>query len=374
METNKKLNGLKVAIVHDWLTGMRGGEMCLEILCDMFPDAPVFTLVHNKGSVSQKIESHPIHTSFLQNFPFVKTAYRNYLPLFPVAIEQMNLKSFDVIISTSHAVAKGIIPHSKALHISYIHTPMRYVWDLYDEYFGDDKIGFLKRLIVPPIASYLRNWDVSSTNRVDEFIANSYNVKQRIWRHYRREAEVIYPPVDTSKFGLGEKSDNFFLIVSAFVPYKRVDLAIEVANKRKENLVIIGNGPDEKKLKSIAGPTVQFKKALAHEELRYYYQNCKALLFPGEEDFGIVPLEAQSAGKPVIAFGKGGILETVINGKTGIYFHEQTIDSMSLVIDEFNKTQFDSKEIRNHALEFDASIYEKKMKQFILQKMELHFK
>lgn len=367
------ISGKKVAVVHDWLTGMRGGEMCLEIICKMFPDATIFTLIHNEGSVSKGIESHPIVTSFIQKLPFKKKRYRNYLPLFPIAIEQLNLKDFDIIISTSHAVAKGVIPHAKALHISYIHTPMRYVWDLYEQYFGKEKLNFVTRLIVPPVASYLRNWDVVSSNRVDFFIANSRNVKQRIYRHYRREAEVIYPPVNTSKFLLGQKSDNYYLIVSAFVPYKRVDLAIEVANKRKDRLVIIGNGPDEKYLHSIAGPTIEFKKALSHDELIGFYQNCRALLFPGEEDFGIVPLEAQSAGKPVIAYGKGGALETVIDGKTGLYFSEQTTESLNDALTRFEQTNFNASLIREHALTFDEKVFETKLTEFIHRKVESHF-
>lgn len=367
------VSGKKVAIVHDWLTGMRGGEMCLEIICNLFPDATIFTLIHNEGSVSKQIESHPIVTSFIQKLPFKKNGYRNYLPLFPIAIEQLNLKEFDIIISTSHAVAKGVIPHAKALHISYIHTPMRYVWDLYEQYFGQEKLNFLTRLIVPPVASYLRNWDVVSSNRVDFFVANSRNVKQRIYRHYRRDAEVIYPPVNTSKFLLGEKSDNYYLIVSAFVPYKRVDLAIEVANRREDRLVIIGNGPDEKYLHSIAGPTIEFKKALSHDELIGFYQNCKALLFPGEEDFGIVPLEAQSAGKPVIAFGKGGALETVIDGKTGLFFYEQTIESLNEALTKFEQTVFNAALIREHALTFDEKVFETKLTEFIHRKVESHF-
>lgn len=363
----------KIAIVHDWLTGMRGGEMCLEIICNLFPNATIFTLLHNEGSVSKTIESHPIVTSFIQTLPFKKNGYRNYLPLFPIAIEQLNLKDYDLIISTSHAVAKGVIPNAKALHISYIHTPMRYVWDLYEQYFGKDKLNFLTRLIIPPIATYLRNWDVVSSNRVDYFIANSENVRRRIVRHYRRDADVIYPPVSTSKFLLGQKTENYYLIVSAFVPYKRVDLAIRVLNHRKERLVIIGNGPEEKYLRSIAGPTIEFKKALSHDELISYYQNCQALLFPGEEDFGIVPLEAQSAGKPVIAFAKGGALETVVDGITGLFFKEQSVESFDEAMTRFKNLTFDHDVIRNHALQFDALVYEEKLSKYILEKVKIHF-
>lgn len=363
----------KIAIVHDWLTGMRGGEMCLEIICNLFPNATIFTLLHNEGSVSKTIESHPIVTSFIQKLPFKKNGYRNYLPLFPIAIEQLNLKDYDLIISTSHAVAKGVIPNAKSLHISYIHTPMRYVWDLYEQYFGKDKLNFLTRLIIPPIATYLRNWDVVSSNRVDYFIANSENVRRRIVRHYRRDADVIYPPVSTSKFLLGQKTENYYLIVSAFVPYKRVDLAIRVLNHRKERLVIIGNGPEEKYLRSIAGPTIEFKKALSHDELIGYYQNCQALLFPGEEDFGIVPLEAQSAGKPVIAFAKGGALETVVDGVTGLFFKEQSVESFDEALTRFKNLTFDSQVIRKHAMEFDVLVYEEKLSKYILEKVKKHF-
>lgn len=370
---SKVITGLKIALVHDWLTGMRGGEMCLEILCDMFPTADIFTLIHNPGSVSKSIESHRIYPSFLNKFPLKKNGYRNYLPLFPTAIEQLNLKNYDVVISTSHAVAKGVIPHAQALHISYLHTPMRYVWDLYEEYFGADKIGLLKKIIVPPIANYLRTWDVASSNRVDYFLANSHNVKKRIWRHYRRESEVIYPPVKTNKFTLSTTSDDYFLVISAFVPYKRIDLAIEAANRLQKRLIIVGNGPEEKKLHLLAGSTVEFKKAVSHDELTHYYQNCIALLFPGEEDFGIVPLEAQSCGKPVIAFGKGGALETVKHGITGLHFNHQSVENLCEAMQEFSTLSFDPETIREHAIEFDENVYRKKMTNFIHRKIEAHF-
>ncbi len=362
-----------IALVHDWLTGMRGGEKCLEVLCELFPNATLFTLLHNKSSVSPTIEHMHIQTSFVQHLPFAKTKYRNYLPLFPAAVEEFNLKNYDLVISTSHCVAKGAIPRADAVHICYCHTPMRYVWDLYEQYLGQDHVGWLRRTVAPLFANYLRTWDVASSNRVDYFIANSENVRRRIQRHYHRDAEVIYPPVDTSFFQLSDHSDGYYLIVSALVPYKRVDLAIAVFNQSGETLVIVGTGPDEKRLKRLARSNIEFVGWCEAAELVRYYQNCRALIFPGEEDFGIVPLEAMACGKPVIAYKKGGVLETVLTkgkNKTGIFFEQQTPEHLHQALKEFQKTKFNASLIRKHALRFDCAVFRKKIKAFIEKKFK----
>jgi glycosyltransferase involved in cell wall biosynthesis len=367
---------MKVALIHDWLTGMRGGEKCLEALCELFPDATIFTLVHTKGSVSPVIEAMDIRTSFVQNLPFVAKRYRSYLPLFPIAFEQFDVREFDLVISSSHCAAKGVIPHPDAFHLCYCHTPMRYVWAMYKEYFGRERLGRVSRIVIPLFANYLRMWDVASTNRVDRFVANSENVKKRIRRYYRRESDVIYPPVDTKKSRLSESNEGYFLIVSAFAPYKRIDLAIEAFNQLGEPLVVIGTGPEEKRLRSMARPNIHFAGWMDSGELGRYYAGCRALIFPGEEDFGIVPVEAQCWGKPVIAYGSGGALETVIGqpsdgatnlrGKfTGLFFFEQTSEQLIQTVRRFKESDFDPVFIRKHARLFDKEFFKKKIKRLV---------
>jgi glycosyltransferase involved in cell wall biosynthesis len=369
------MDNLKVALVHDWLTAMRGGEKVLEIFCDLFPRAPVFTLVYNQGAISQQISSHEIHVSFIDKLPFKKSKYRNYLPLFPTAIEQFDFRDFDLILSSSHCVAKGAITPPRTLHISYLHTPMRYVWDMYHEYFGKNKIGTVGRMTIPFFANYLRLWDASSSPRVDHYLANSNHVAYRIKKYYHRDSEVIYPPVDTSKFSIHHSSDDYFLVVSALVPYKRVDLAIMAFNKIKKRLVIIGNGPEQKNLHKLAGPTIEFVDWQPHSKLSEFYANCRALIFPGEEDFGIVPVEAMASGKPVIAYQKGGALETIIannqqekNAGTGVFFAEHTIDSLIEAINSFEEIEWDPEFIGRHAQKFDQKIFAEGIQSFIRSK------
>lgn len=365
----------KVALVQDWLTGMRGGEKVLEVLCELFPEADLFTLIHNPGSVSEVIERRRIFTSFINRLPGKRTRYRYYLPLFPTAIELFNFKEYDLILSTSHCVAKGVRTPPGTVHISYIHTPMRYVWDMYEEYFGPDKIGPLQRLLIPFFASYLRMWDVTSSHRVDHFIANSRHVARRIWRYYRREATVIHPPVDTETFRPGGEPGDYYLMITALVPYKRVDLAIRVFNRLGRRLIIIGSGPDKKRLQSLAEKNVEFLDWLPSQRIVKYAAGCRALIFPGEEDFGIVPLEVQSCGRPVVAYGRGGALETVIpyDGSnprecTGVFFHEQTETALEAAIRQCESVSWDSRFIRRHAEKFGKSRFVREISEFIHQK------
>lgn len=364
-------SNLNIALVHDWLTGMRGGEKVLEVLCELFPDATLFTLLHNKGSVSQTIESHRIRTSFIDRLPMKSKRYRNYLPLFPSAIESLDFSGYDLIISTSHAVAKGASPSPGAVHICYCHTPMRYVWESYDEYFGAGRAGMLTRAAMSVVAPRLRLWDVRTSDRVHHFVANSRNVAGRIHQYYRRPAEVIYPPVDTEKFTVSEKDDGYFLVVSALVPYKRVDLAIHAAGELGERLVIVGTGPEEQRLKALAGRDVEFLGWKSDRDLSRLYAGCRALIFPGIEDFGIVPLEAMASGKPVIAFGAGGALETVVDTsefRTGIFFREQTVGSLKEAVRKHSNVQFSPQRIRRHALQFDRSVFKENIHKFIEEK------
>jgi glycosyltransferase involved in cell wall biosynthesis len=369
---------MKVAIVHDWLTGMRGGERCLEVFCELFPQADLYTLVYIPGSVSPLIEQMPIKTSFIQNLPFSKKGYRQYLPLFPMAIERFNLKGYDLILSCSHCVAKGIIPPPDGLHIAYLLTPMRYAWDMYGDYFGENQSR-----MIPFFIHYLRMWDVTSSQRVDHFICISKHVEDRIRKFYRREAEVIHPPVDAKRFRLQDKKENYFLIISSLSPYKRVDLAIEAFNRLGYPLKIIGSGPEEKRLRSKARSNVEFMGWQTDEVVADWCSKCRALVFPGEEDFGIVPLEAMACGKPVIAYARGGALETVIpyhqevkagrKTPTGLFFKEQIVDSLIDAVERFGQVEreFDPAAIRNYSLQWDREIFKEKIKKSIFEKNAL---
>jgi len=374
---------MKVALVHDWLTGMRGGEKCLEVLCELFPDAPIYTLFHVKGSVSQTIERHRIVTSCLNAIPKIETFYRYLLPLFPSAIESLKFGDFDVILSSSHCVAKGIRVPEGTCHISYVHTPMRYIWDVHDQYFEETRFFSLKKMGMAVFRKRLQLWDVQSNAHVYGCIANSYHVAGRIQRHYGREAVVVHPPVDWHAFEASDDDAEFYLMVTAFAPYKRVDLAIQAANQLQLPLKIIGQGQEERRLKQLAGPTVEFSGWRSDEEVRESYRRCRALLFPGEEDFGIAPLEAMASGKPVIAFGKGGVLETLVplnpmapcDGTiqpTGVFFYEQTVDALSEAIQVFEKrrSEFQPEAIRAHVQAFDREHFKERIMRVIMTKYE----
>ena len=369
---------MKVALVHDWLTGMRGGEKCLEVLCELYPEADLFTLLYVKNRLSDVIERMNIKTSFIQKLPMASNYYRYYLPLFPTAIEQLDLRGYDLIISTSHCVAKGILPMPDSLHISYCHTPMRYVWDMHFEYFGKSGRRFQNPLI-PLLSNYLRTWDVASSQRVDHFIANSRHVQKRIRKFYRRESTVIYPPVDCDFFQpspSSEKAGDYFLMVTAFAPYKRVDLAIDAFNGLGRTLLIVGDGQEKKSLRKKAKKNVEFLGWQGDEKIRDYYRGCKAFIFPGREDFGITPVEAQACGKPVIAYGRGGALESVVpfpeERPTGVFFDQPTADSLLNAIDLFerNVDRFDPHEIRKNALRFHKKNFRERIRSFVDRRVE----
>ena len=368
---------MKVAIVHDWFAAMRGGERCVEALCELFAEADLFTLLHIRGAVSDTIERRPIRTSFIQHMPFAKRAYRYYLPFFSAAIERFDFTGYDLILSSSHCVAKGIRRPAGALHISYVHTPMRYAWDLYDDYFRD-RAGAAKSVVLRRVMDHLRQWDLKSNERVDHFVANSHHIADRIKRHYGKSAVVIHPPVDHGAFTASIQDNGFYLMVTAFAPYKRVDLAIEACNRTKRPLKIIGAGQDAKRLKKIAGPTVEMLGWQPDDVVRDYYARCSALLFPGEEDFGIVPLEVMACGKPVVAYGKGGVLETVIPlnpnasilpgpSPTGVFFYDQSVKALTDAMDLFetHRDRFDPHHIRAHVAPFDRAHFKDRIKRFI---------
>lgn len=356
---------MKVAIVHDWLTNMGGAERIIKIFHELFPDAPIYTLVYDKESMPDEFKNMDVRVSFLQQIPFGKKKYQSLLPFMPTAIEQFDLSGYDLVISSSTCCAKGVLTRTDTLHICYCNTPMRYGWDFYHEYIkGKNR---LSKLLIAFAMNYIRLWDRLSADRVDYFIANSNNVKKRIKKHYRRESVVIYPPVDTQFYTPSDEDDDYYLIVSRLVPYKRIDLAIEVFNDLGLPLVIIGEGTEFSKYINIAKDNILFLGRLSDEEVREHYRRCKAFVFPGEEDFGITPVEAQSCGRPVIAYGRGGALETVVEGKTGLFFHEQSKEALKKAILDFEKSfnNYDKQIIRNHALNFGIDRFKKEFIEFI---------
>jgi glycosyltransferase involved in cell wall biosynthesis len=333
---------------------MRGGEKVLDALCELHPQADIFTLLHVRGSVSPRIEQHRIATSLVQWLPQAGRRYRSYLPLFPFAIEQFDLDPYDLVISSSHCAAKAVITPGRARHICYCHSPMRYAWDQFDAYFGPERVGTVaSRWVYRPLLARMARWDAATAARVDRFVANSAYVAGRIRRYYNRVATIVYPPVDTAFYHPADVTPaSHFLMVSALVPYKRVDLAIAAARQAGARLRVIGDGPDRPRLERLAGPDVEFLGRLSDEAIREEYRRALAVVLPGEEDFGIVPVEAQACGRPVVALARGGALETVIDGGNGVLVHEPTVDALAAGLDRAARLTFDSARIRRDAERF----------------------
>jgi len=353
---------MRLAIVHDWLTGMRGGEKALEVLCEQYPDAELFTLVHVRGSVSPAIERLRPRTSFVQRLPFVKRLYRNYLPLFPTAVEQFSFDRFDRIVSLSHCCAKSIVHPGGVPHLCYCLTPMRYAWDQFDAYFGRGRIGRAGSAVMRPLMARLARWDRATASRVDRYVAISHYVAGRIRRYYNREAIVVYPPVDTDYFQPdGSRPERFALVVSALVPYKRLDVAIAACRHARVPLTIVGDGPDRAALERQAGSDVRFLGRLPNEQVRDLYRRAAVTLLPGEEDFGIVPLEAQACGRPVVALARGGALETVKPGETGVLVDDSSPEVFGAAIAEAIDRAFDPAAIRAHAEQFSRARFGREM-------------
>lgn len=359
---------MRVALVHDWLTNMGGAERVVINFKQIFKDAPIYTTIYNPDNLDDELKNVDVRTSFLQNKKYSKQNHQKYFPFMPMAFESFDLNGYDVVLSSSSSCAKGVITNPNTMHVCYCHSPMRYGWEFYYEYENTSDMKKLKKKLLKYFMDYMRIWDNVSSNRVDYFIANSENVARRIWKHYRRESVVIHPAVRCNLFNVNEDNADYFLIVSRLVEYKKIDLAVETFNELGLQLIIIGDGAEKQKLEVKAKDNIKFLGRQPDNVIKEYYSKCRAFIFPGEEDFGITPLEAQASGRPVIAFGKGGVLETVVNGQTGIFFKEQTVDELKLAVKKFQNIDFDKKVIRKHAEEFDEAIFKRKIKDFIDEK------
>jgi glycosyltransferase involved in cell wall biosynthesis len=367
---------LKKALIHDWFSVYAGAEKCVESFTNIWDDFEVYSLIDFLNDKDREIilKGKKAHTSFVQNLPKAKDKYRNYLLFFPIAIEQFDLSEYDVILSSSHAVAKGVLTHSNQLHISYVHTPIRYAWDLYHQYLresGLDK-GF-KGKLAKYFLHKIRMWDMSTINRVDYYIANSNYIARRIKKVYGKESTVIYPPVDVEKFELCEQKEEFYMTASRMVPYKKIDMIVEAFSKTDKKLVVIGTGPDMEKIKAKAGNNIELMGYQSDEVMINMMQRAKAFIFAAEEDFGITPVEAQACGTPVICLGKGGTKETVIDMATGVHFIEQSVEALLEAVEKFEKNSdnFEAKKIRANALRFSKKRFEKEIKEFVEEKYEI---
>lgn len=345
---------MKIALVHDYLNQYGGAERVLECFMDLFPDAPVYTLLSDLDRMPRRFREVKINNSFIQSIPFSKRHYKKMMPFFPTAIEQFDFREYDLVLSSSSAFAKGILTNSNQIHICYCHTPMRYVWDLYHQVIKEDFGKSLYRFVLPSTLHKIRMWDQISSNRVDAFIANSFNVSSRIKKYYGRSSTVIHPPVHFNRFFPSDKIEDYFLVVSRLIPYKRIDLVIEAFNELGWPLVIIGDGYDKERLHRLAGSTIKFLGHQPDEVIDEYYARCRAFIMAGEEDFGISPLEAQACGRPVIAYGKGGALETVLPNETGLFFKKQSKESLIETLLSFRPDEFDTNAVRDHARTFNA--------------------
>lgn len=364
---------MNIALVHDYLTRLGGAERVLKTLSEIFPKAPIYTLLYDESKVSPIFSKERVVTSRLQKMPLLMRRNPRYLlPLLPRVVEEWDFSNFDIVISSNSAFVHGIITAPKTHHLCYFHSPMRFAWDWTHEYIAEQRIGLLRKIAIAHLLKKIRMWDCAAASRVDTAIANSRTVQQRIAKYYRRHAEIIYPPVDISRFKISRSSENFFLIISQLTPYKKIDLAIQLFNKIQRRLVIIGDGPQHNYLQSIAGDTIDFLGFKDDATVKTYLENCRALIFPGEEDFGITPIEAMACGKPVVAFGKGGVTESVIEGITGEFFYEPTVASMEDGLARFmqNEKHFNPDACRRQARKFDKETFIEHMKKAIAEALK----
>jgi len=380
---------MKVAIVHEWITVIAGSESCFKVFTEIYPDADIFALVSDEKSIKKlNIDPSRVKNSFIQKLPWARTKWKTYLPFFPFAVEQFDLSGYDLIISSSHAVAKGVITNANQTHICYIYSPIRYAWDLYHQYLAEAKLTKgLKGLLAKMVLHRIRKWDVGTSNRVDEFIPISKYIEKRVWRTYRRKSyKVIYPPVAVKDFTLERSKEDFYLAASRLVPYKKIDLIVEAFGEMPDKkLVVIGDGPEFKRIKEKAGSNIEIKGYQDFSVLKDYMQRSKGFIFAAEEDFGIIPIEAQACGTPVIAYGRGGSLETVKakfvdqeieETDTGVFFREQSVNSLieALKYFETNYSKFNPETVREFAIKFDQEIFRKNIRETFAEIVEKHKK
>jgi glycosyltransferase involved in cell wall biosynthesis len=375
------LQKLRIAIVHYWFVNRRGGERVVEAMAKMFPRADLFSLMVDREKLHPTLRERSITTSFLQKVPDGRRWHRHMLPFYPLALEQFNLSDYDLVLSSESGPAKGVLTNSRTCHVCYCHSPMRYLWDFYQSYMSGRSLGLVSRPVFLLASHYLRMWDTASAQRVDHFVANSRTVAARIRKHYRREAVVIHPPVDVQTGYLASRVEDYYLFVGQLVDYKRADIAIEACKRLGRRLRVVGEGEQYKALRRLAGPTITFCGPLSDQELRDQYAHCRALIFPGEEDFGIVPVEAMSFGRPVIAFGRGGATETVRGlflkestvaaTASGLFFEEQTADSLTEAILAFERTesQFSPFGIKQSVERFDESHFTAGLGEYLADKV-----
>jgi glycosyltransferase involved in cell wall biosynthesis len=353
---------MRVALVHYWLVGMRGGEKVLEEMCRIWPDADIFTHVFEPGAISDTIRQHRVSTSLIQRLPAARRLYKKYLPLMPLALESLDLSPYDLVISSEAGPAKGILVRPDAIHICYCHSPMRYIWDQFFLYRA--RAGLFTKLIMSAALPSLRQWDAVTATRVDHFVANSAFVAQRIEKYYRRASDVVHPPVAIEKFSISDEIDDYYFTCGQLVGYKRFDLAVEAFSRLGKRLIVAGTGEEAKRLRALAGPTVEFAGWVSDEEVARLLRRCRAFIFPGIEDFGIAAVEAMASGRPVIAYASGGALETVVDGVTGLYFHEASVASLTRAVLDFESRveSFDPQLIRAHSRKFDRARFQVKLK------------
>nr|WP_314379617.1 glycosyltransferase family 4 protein [uncultured Campylobacter sp.] len=366
---------MKKALIHDWFSTYAGAEKCVESFTDIWDDFEIYSLIDFLSDADRDkiLKGKRAHTSFIQKLPFAKDKYRNYLPLFPLAIEQFDLSGYDVVLSSSHAVAKGVLTHSNQLHIAYVHTPIRYAWDLYHQYLRESGLDRgLKGMLAKYFLHKIRLWDASTANRVDHYVANSRYIARRIKKTYGKPSDVIYPPVDVDKFTLREAKEEFYLTASRMVPYKKIDLIVEAFSQTDKKLLVIGDGPDMAKIKSKAGKNVELLGFASDETMADLMGRAKAFVFAAEEDFGITPVEAQACGTPVICFGRGGARETVLDGESGLYFMEQNTKELLAAVAKFeqNYDKFEPVKIRENSLKFSRARFEVEIKSYVEKKYE----
>jgi len=359
---------MKVAIIHYWLVKMRGGERVLEALCDMYPQADIYTHVYNEEAISDKLKRHRIYTTFISRLPYSVKLYKKYLPLMPRALEELDLRDYDLIISSESGPAKGVIPSPESLHVCYTHSPMRYIWDQY--YVYRQTQGIVQRALMSVIAHRLRSWDVSSSNRVDAFIANSTFVRKRIKKYYRRDSDVVYPPINVENYSkyCGGSVGDYYLWVGELASYKRPDIAIAAFKNLDKRLVVVGDGDEFERLVSIATPNIEFRGSVRFDDLRELMAGCIALIYPGVEDFGMIPVEVMAAGRPVIAFSRGGVLDTVVPGKTGVLYPDSSAGGLEQAIIHFEsnlKSEINPEDCIYQANKFSSQVFKSRIAEIV---------